>query len=1386
MKRQAVFSVLFLVFFFGLFTEIGFSFDCFPKTGYYCADECDSEDCSIDCAPSVIYDDDRISMTCTDTAGGPVCESQNEATFIGELWAAGPYFCFDSVWATCSGSRSFHTGKYACASGTLYSCGVADKGTQKGDCDSVTADVKLYCYSGAWVSADNVHESCPAACVDEGKTWTGTACCDDTTDYYLEDGVYNSIYYGCNSGQPKPCTYSLYTCSEMTIDLGTDEGTYYCSSSGWASSSNACSDCAEDAGSVCEDCTDQTLGDKGIKYFGTDACCGNAASEYWLSRACSGGCSPDSNDDACCAGSDDCVYSSTCYGDQSCENFGDDLFCNSGSWTANSDLSPTACTCLSTGEWLASTINCCNSDESGVVDGSFCCDLGTIKECTSGLELIGGAKTCGGYTCVDGVWEATGGLGTECFCDGIPGCSSDSEYCELQGKTSACVYGDLCYDGNDDVTVSGITYVCKIGDSVTCGEWLLKNGEDCTQDLNCYSEKCVAELNYNNYVCSDPNYCPDGVSTHYKGSWGCHGNGEKTQCVYSTTYGRSQWDTANEVTCSSSSEVGDIGNQPFRAGKVIEASGKCTAGVCDSEIEFKDTCVSPTQLTEYYLSGETKVSATHSTSSYQSCFNGNNYNTSKCVTYLTRGKLVWEPHSLDSGEDYCTGCSKSWINNGCCETGDDITPYLNGEPTGAACENGVPKTCSGTSCSSTINVEAETYYCLSSIWTPQTLSIDSCQGACEAEAYDWNGACCYSANEGLDGNELCHNNIWYSATGNKGTYFNEYLSDDAIWNVCTTPDTYLVLNINGDDTKFICNGEVWEDEECAAQGDTSRTMCEEVCGKDWVGETDLTTCCGNNAEDEFEINGTYACADGGAQMCTIACDSLDIGATTYYCHQDNWQDNSLFVGSTLVQGPAESSGCCNYGQCWDAGCFDSGLQEGTICSQGTWVECTTDNLCQSMTVAGQVYYCTDNGWAIESETFCDIMSGACSEGVCKKCGLDYNFGEDVEGLMCTSAGIFSGTCMSDDDCVASNDCTQGVCDGGQCAQANLACGTTCPTGFCSGAGLCSPPLASGQVCACGELCSSGLYCDDTTSVCKTPESCGDGVCQVGECSACTEDCTLDQCIDDGTCSTLIGETCQNSGDCSCYGASCNPTSPQSDSRGCFANVCGNNVCEEGECSICLSDCSADTCSDNGQCDLVLGETCENSPNDCTCSLSVSEVNFDDIKIGQYGIVTFTIENTGNVPMIVDLDLIAAGIETNWLGSKRKQLSPGEFEDIEIRAKASSQGTYNINVLASSSQAGDLNVGTIAVVVKSSNFFADALALFKGSELYGTIFEPFEFLVSIAGILGVGFSVWKLFFSKVKKTNPYRMPLQGYYGSGYNRGYYNRQGGQFKGYYRQFK
>jgi hypothetical protein len=84
--------------------------------------------------------------------------------------------------------------------------------------------------------------------------------------------------------------------------------------------------------------------------------------------------------------------------------------------------------------------------------------------------------------------------------------------------------------------------------------------------------------------------------------------------------------------------------------------------------------------------------------------------------------------------------------------------------------------------------------------------------------------------------------------------------------------------------------------------------------------------------------------------------------------------------------------------------------------------------------------------------------------------------------------------------------------------------------------------------------------------------CGDKVCGIGECSICTQDCTLDDCAD-GACQPP-SERCDRAKDCACDPQlACLPGRNGSDERGCGITRCGDGFCDDGETSVnCCKDC----------------------------------------------------------------------------------------------------------------------------------------------------------------------------------------------------------------------
>jgi len=54
--------------------------------------------------------------------------------------------------------------------------------------------------------------------------------------------------------------------------------------------------------------------------------------------------------------------------------------------------------------------------------------------------------------------------------------------------------------------------------------------------------------------------------------------------------------------------------------------------------------------------------------------------------------------------------------------------------------------------------------------------------------------------------------------------------------------------------------------------------------------------------------------------------------------------------------------------------------------------------------------------------------------------------------------------------------------------------------------------------------------------------------------------------------------------------------------------CGNDICDENECSSCAIDCGISDCVGNNRCDIEIGENCLTAPDDCACPSGYECIN----------------------------------------------------------------------------------------------------------------------------------------------------------------------------------
>lgn len=123
---------------------------------------------------------------------------------------------------------------------------------------------------------------------------------------------------------------------------------------------------------------------------------------------------------------------------------------------------------------------------------------------------------------------------------------------------------------------------------------------------------------------------------------------------------------------------------------------------------------------------------------------------------------------------------------------------------------------------------------------------------------------------------------------------------------------------------------------------------------------------------------------------------------------------------------------------------------------------------------------------------------------------------------CGTGSCVGGVCiagLTDDPCLADNDCQQTLCVQGACTiaprdGAPCAADGRCDTGLLCTEGRCLPPPGAGEPCAPGNLCDTTAYCEaqpDAGPRCEAARA-------PGEMCTADEQCVTRRCLDSGTCS----------------------------------------------------------------------------------------------------------------------------------------------------------------------------------------------------------------------------------------------------------------------------
>lgn len=237
---------------------------------------------------------------------------------------------------------------------------------------------------------------------------------------------------------------------------------------------------------------------------------------------------------------------------------------------------------------------------------------------------------------------------------------------------------------------------------------------------------------------------------------------------------------------------------------------------------------------------------------------------------------------------------------------------------------------------------------------------------------------------------------------------------------------------------------------------------------------------------------------------------------------------------------------------------------------------------------------SDGGVPCSFDSECPAGS-LCVDGTCQASGADV---------------VGPGTCQTDGDCGASEECLEGRCVGPELCRTDADC-VTVSGGRCLG-GMCD--YLPGR-CASDADCPTG-YCDLSETVCREVAACSGG-CSDGD------PCTDDGCDVDGCWHAPVDDCCQTPGDCDdanpctaddCVESRCSHT-PTGDSSCCAVNAdcddgdpttvdrCTDNTCRhllpctmDGEC-VDADPCTFDACVSGG-CENVSLEDCCRADGEC--------------------------------------------------------------------------------------------------------------------------------------------------------------------------------------------
>ncbi len=559
--------------------------------------------------------------------------------------------CGDSCSLPCAPSDS---NECCNLQGQYYSIWDTGEGGSTNDCRPATTCSAGEGYGRLIVNAhyvdwDAEQQYCTAGCVGASVYWNiggevaGTTCCgDDSGENIIAEQSSTDAPAGYNDGitgccdAATDCNYNDVCTATGSVSASAIPDKAYCGGSNtWYGGDAGNTECTAIVGS-------------GYWNIGGEVaattCCGDDSGENKKTRACSSGCTSDSNDDACCDASTDCVYNSGCYATGSNICLGNlVLNCNAGTWQQSQD-------CDASDGWYNygdTGPGCSQEDDPTAEQRDYSCSVGgciysvtQTKDCDASDGWYGGGDTAG---CGDDASSQR----RDYYTDSTGTCVYVTTNC----ASKDCDASDICSNTCDSTSIKTYKDYYVTPNTDQCAFTFGPLVEECTTKNSYESDSGCSDYLVSGYV-YDYTGCSSGACSYSTYTDTCGAGDSLTEyCASGTSYssatkGCNDYDISNCWCTAGSTLTETCDDWNCGSGKCQDSGSDRTNATWPSDGDCSQQSCKGVTYRDYHTNAGANTWGTSAEPTETACADGydNNCNGQWDYDTLNRGGMGASPH----------------------------------------------------------------------------------------------------------------------------------------------------------------------------------------------------------------------------------------------------------------------------------------------------------------------------------------------------------------------------------------------------------------------------------------------------------------------------------------------------------------------------------------------------------------------------------------------------------------------------------------------------------------------------------------------------------------------------------------------------------------------